>query len=97
MKVWVTQYLVPSEHREKGFYVRANNTTELRGPDYEYTPDGWVFLCEEEVEVKDPTFDAREVLLKALEGEKKLIMADYAKSMASIEDKIGKLTALVML
>lgn len=58
------------------------------------TPEHWVFLHKQIVQIEEPEFDVRELMLKSLEGSKQRLMAEYSATMASIEDRISKLTAL---
>jgi len=97
MKIFIRQYLTPSSVDDSGYSIYATTNTIKHNPKYAYDPDDWVFLCEEEVEVADPEFDVREMILKGLEGQKEKLMADYSKAMMEVEDKISKLTALEML
>jgi len=95
-KVFVATFIIISEYSDGGYYIsyasRETPYEEDHMADY-----GWVFITQEEVEISEPDFDIREKLLAGLEGEKRKIMAEYAKSMASIEDKISKLQALEVL
>lgn len=97
MKLWIRQFLIEDENKEAGYHIYPTSHTCQYDPKYSYDPEGWVFLCEHEIEVPDPEFDVREMVLKGLEGEKKRMMADYSAKMASIEDRISKLTALEVL
>lgn len=96
-KQWVTVYLTPNDYGDEPYRLHCTISSGRRGPDYEYAVDSWVFLCDEEIEVAIPDFDIREKLLESLNGEKQKLMAEYAKNMASIEDKISKLLALEVL
>jgi hypothetical protein len=97
MKVFVRQYLTPSESSDTGYSIYTTTNVCKYNPKHAYDPDDWVFLCEEEVELPDPEFDVRETILKGLKGQEQRLMADYSKNMASIKDKISKLMALEMI
>lgn len=94
MKLWIRQYLIEDDTKDLGYYIYGTSEHSKYNEKYAYDPEGWVFLCEEEVEVADPEFDVREMVLKGLEGTKKKMMAEYSAKMASINDRISKLTAL---
>ena len=98
---WATLYVVPSEYNESGFTFHMDFKyrckEERDKSDWDNDPEDWVFLCEEEYTMEVPTFDMREKLLESLQGTKRRKMAEYQKEMASIDDRISKLTALEVL
>lgn len=99
MKIIVATYLVPDEYYPNGFRIAYSVRPVEDGPCREgYMEDyGWVELSQEVVEVEEPDYDIREVLLKGLKAEEKKLVAEYAKSKASIEDRVSKLMALEVL
>lgn len=99
MKIIVATYLVPDEYASKGFRIAYSVRPEEEGPYRDGYMDeyGWVELSQQVVEIEEPDYDVREVLLKGLKAEEKKLVAEYAKSKASIEDRISKLMALEVL
>ncbi|PNV83814.1 MAG: hypothetical protein C0610_16680 [Desulfobacteraceae bacterium] len=96
-KVWITTYLIQDATNEVGYYLYHEVLRQERKDYSKYMPEHWVFLHVQPVEIEEPDFDIREKMLESLQGEKKRMMAEYSANMASIEDRISKLTALEVL
>ena len=94
LKIFVTTWLIVDSYYEKGYRLYRRVVSEHESGPNSYTPEEWVYLDCQPVEIDDIKFDVREKILEGLEGEKKKIMAEYAANMASIEDRISKLLAL---
>jgi len=94
--IFVATFLIADEYTEHGFRIKycADDTPF----DSDYMEDyGWIFIVQQEVGIEEPDYDVRELLLKGLKAEERKLVAEYAKSKASIEDRISKLMALEVL
>lgn len=94
--IFVATFLIADEYTEQGFRIKhcAHDTPF----DSDYMEDyGWIFIVQQEVEIDEPSYDVRELLLKGLKAEERKLVAEYAKSKASIEDRVSKLMALEVL
>ena len=98
VKLYVSTFLVSSEHRKEGYYLTHKvdewDREKRMSSEYCRDPESYIFICEKEIEVEIPLFNPAELLLLALEKDREALVTEHVRAMAVVNDKISQLQAL---